>query len=286
MHCQDGKKTASVKICSQIQDNDHFVDENGQRSSWKDFKDRHPEWDFSNHFDEEDERLKHESRSLASWKKIGPNFCDKYGMQFTSLGEQGSVSSTIPMHYLLILDKSGSMGGFLFGRGQIESLKQAVEGLLKKCSGDDLFSVVWFNDTSEISAEFSDESQCRSAIRNIKPCGTTTYVAGLEAGHQVLLTHAKKFQHHRHVLVFMSDGGNNGPDPLPALAKLVEDFPHSFFRKKVFVGFGQKSCFEVLEEMANTVNGEFSTTADAAVLKRVFAEVAQFKEGGVRALET
>ena len=87
-------------ICSQLKDDDIFVDAGGKEWKWKAFKAADPYVDFSDTYAKD--RLDNEAKQLRAWRKVGARFCQRYGNRFTELGEQGSLDN-VPLHFCLLL---------------------------------------------------------------------------------------------------------------------------------------------------------------------------------------
>lgn len=271
IYLDDGNRTASTKICSQMKDTDIFVDENKVRSTWAEYKKRHPKFDFSDTFSRE--RFDKESRWYQAWRKVGPRFCQRYKTRFTELGEQGSLD-TVPLHFLLVLDESGSMCG-----SEWEALRSAVGALIQN-RGDvstDRFSAVLFGEGSrQAFAMLDSEAAERAAASLSREGGGTSYPAALEGALLLLKQHAYRFGHHRHVLVFMSDGGNNMGDWRPTADQLQREFGVTFARSHC-IGFGDAQFFKELREVCDRLGGKFVNSVTDMDLVKAFAEIAQPK---------
>jgi Ca-activated chloride channel family protein len=106
----------------------------------------------------------------------------------------------VPASIGILFDTSGSMSD------KMEASRQAVAHFLKASNPQDEFFVIGFNDRAELTSSFtSDIEQVQARTLSLKPKGRTAFLDAVYFG----LAQLKNARHDRHILLVISDGGDN-----------------------------------------------------------------------------
>ncbi|CAE7258229.1 GVINP1 [Symbiodinium sp. KB8] len=272
-HVQDGNKTASTIMCTEMKDTSVLEDENGKVMEWQEYKKNHPSWNFG---DKDPGRTDFEARALRAWRKVGPRFCKRYGTRFTEHGEASSSVNGPPTHWLLILDSSPSMVGEPW-----LGLKEAVKALLLKLEGakQDRFTIIQFSGTAWIEMTYEANPIVQEAFESVAPRGGyTSFQAGLECARDAVLKLAERHTG-RTTAVFMSDGCDGPRDGSKMSTSTMDDFrkaleEHSTDFQFHSIAYGGHADEAQLKIMADVVGGKFSKSEDEVELKSAFVELA------------
>lgn len=109
-------------------------------------------------------------------------------------------SEDVPASIGLLFDTSGSMSD------KMDASRQAVAHFLKASNPQDEFFVISFNDRAELASPFtSDIEQLQKRTDSLKPKGRTAFLDAVYFG----LAQMKNARHERHILLVISDGGDN-----------------------------------------------------------------------------
>jgi Mg-chelatase subunit ChlD len=198
---------------------------------------------------------------------------EKSGKAFTVIklfDEQQQVPQAF--HFVFVLDESGSMSGSPWN-----ALVAAYQSFLARRQndqgGDDLFSVVQFSSGARIICQRQRLSTTPQTLHFGN--GGTTYIAGLQSADTVI---AGDTSTSSVVMIFMSDGGDGGPNPLPK----INEF-HQKYRNKNFichtVAFGSgvsqgSSAAQLLQNMATQGGGKLYYALNNADLVSAFSSIA------------
>jgi Ca-activated chloride channel family protein len=106
----------------------------------------------------------------------------------------------VPASIGILFDTSGSMSD------KMDASRQAVAHFLKASNPQDEFFVIGFNDRAELTSSFtSDIEQVQARTLSLKPKGRTAFLDAVYFG----LAQLKNARHDRHILLVISDGGDN-----------------------------------------------------------------------------
>lgn len=184
---------------SSVQDDARILEPGYPKAiTWKEFKQQHPDWDFG---EKDPDRYDFEAKAKNAWKKVGPRFCEGFGIPFEEYGEQSSLAS-LSRHFLFILDASSSMVGCQKWGAVVQALK-TVANQDKLFGLDSRFSVILFSNDAELVV--CDCAASELLERDFDPPyhGTNFAAAFQRAANFV---EDEDFAGRRPMVVFMTDG--------------------------------------------------------------------------------
>ncbi|NDJ62499.1 MAG: VWA domain-containing protein [Chloroflexi bacterium] len=183
------------------------------------------------------------------------------------------------LNLTLVLDHSNSMNG-----SRIDEVKVAAHRIIDQLSPDDIFSVVGFNDFSEVlipATPVKDKAALKARVSMMNASGGTEIFKGLEAGIAENRTYlGPRLVNH---IVLLTDGNTYGDQERSVnLARVVAKEGIAISA----MGLGQEWNDEFLDELASATGGtsEYIKSASAVVrflndhirnLSNVFAERVQ-----------
>ncbi|CAF0730234.1 unnamed protein product [Adineta steineri] len=254
---------ASLYQCNEINNND-FIVVKGDRKKWAEMKLDYQTWDFDvTNSTEELGKLK--SKFLYVWGKTGQTFCDKYNMTYVTNNTPGPAPED--MHYILLLDNSGSMKGTPW-----DNLLAACQVLIKaRVDGGtiDHLTVITFNEKADL---FCSDQPMKSVNISKVACTKkgTDFEPAFKLVYNVLESSKEKNSSLKHVIVFMSDGEAEYPQAqLNLLKPMLDDQIKEFWT----VALGT-SRMEILEQINSKMKGTFKQLKDSSELSSAFAEIA------------
>ena len=176
-----------------------------------------------------------------------------------------------PMNLSVVLDRSGSMQG-----AKIEKAKQAACVAVDQLANDDYFSLVIFDNTTEllippdrVGSERNREA-LKARIDRIRPGGGTAIYAGVTLGAQQLRRNLDKERVNR--VVLLSDGlANVGPSRTSDLANLGRDLRREGMSVTT-IGLGDDYNEDLMTALAEASNANYYYVRDAEKLPGIFAE--------------
>jgi hypothetical protein len=176
-------------------------------------------------------------------------------------------------HFVFVLDESGSMSGTPW-----ESLVKAYQSFLDRRrndqGGSDLFSVVQFASRARIIYQQKHLADTHRDLND--DSGGTNYLSGLQEAAKVI---ANDTSTSTVMMIFMSDGGDGGPDPLPTISNLRQNYlkSHNFICHTIPFGEdvtpGSKAA-NLLQSMASNGGGQMYPALTGDELKQVFQKIA------------
>ncbi|GLJ34396.1 hypothetical protein SUGI_0691530 [Cryptomeria japonica] len=139
---------------------------------------------------------------------------------------------------------------------------------------DDSVSVVLFNQSATIAVQMQDmEESVVECLLPYNPSGSTNFSSGLECGENILIKSKGDVNMKIPVVVFLSDGGNNGRrNPVDCVENMKRQEPRMTLHT---IMFGNDPTKSILEEMAMKGDGQFQLTLDAPELSRSFENLAK-----------
>ena len=258
----------SFKMCEAIADNEYFRHSN-KNITWAEFKQLYHKWDFES--DSTQALNDWTSRCTYIWSIIGKELCDEHQMTYQKIAKDESGPKAVPIHFILVLDDSGSMSGANKWSHLVESVRSFLELRSKQGSPDDLISIILFSVNATI--EVSGSRVYPELIEQLRePCfgGGTNFSAALERCIQII----KQSNHstHKYAVVFMSDGQASYPTKE---IEIIKDNYMNQLLKFWCIGFGNEN-FDVLKKMLvqlyNNIDN-FKNPQDASALAEAYKQI-------------
>ena len=168
-----------------------------------------------------------------------------------------------PVSYIVVLDRSGSMGN-----GDRWNVATSVlESLLDNLNPDDRFGLVSFDTTAqvEVHPEYPRRAQRRYDEANLGPGGSTNAAEGLRMGYELAYDEVRNDPDRQVMVVFLSDGvANTGPATGPdSILELVERAKRDSDISMAAGGVGEGNYNDVLmEQIANQAQGWYQYIYD------------------------
>lgn len=189
-----------------------------------------------------------------AWKKpyVSTNGLERAYLLLEMKGTADVKENRAAINLSLVLDRSGSMHG-----SPIQYSKQACQFVVGQMSGDDLLSMVAFD--NQITTVFEPEKVTykdlmKAKINTIEPGGTTNLSGGLIKGAQYVLTHRKSGVVQR--VILLSDGhANEGITDEGQLAKIAQEYKTSGVGITT-MGVGEGFDEELMEAIADNGGGK------------------------------
>ncbi|RNA20096.1 von Willebrand factor type A domain containing [Brachionus plicatilis] len=257
----------SFKICESMKDCD-YIRLNQKIYQWNDFKKLYPKWDF----DSTGSPIDWENKCAYIWSIIGEELCKRFSMTYSSVTyiEQNKIYE--PIHFILVLDDSGSMNSNYKWNELMKSVSNFLKIRSREVSLNDLISVVYFSvrahtviASSKIYPELVDELPLPSFG------GDTNYSAALQNVTEII---QKSATNERFGIVFMSDGMADYPGQ--EINHIKSKFLNSIYK---FWAIGYGNCnFEILKKMLKELYGNednFKNPTEPIQLSNIYAEIAR-----------
>lgn len=204
-------------------------------------------------------------------------------------------SKDVENHVIFVIDRSGSMGSadcvpsmakFRSNRlGCVyESILRFIRVRLARIIQDHV-SVVLFDDVPLTAID--SEPIAESLVDRLVPHfarGGTTYSCGLRAAEEILARSATNpiVQKKSPVVIFLSDGGNNGgEDPIHLVRRMKQVEPKLILHT---IKFGNDPYNQILMDMASAGSGTFQVSLDEVQLARSFEGLARSLKDKVSSL--
>ena len=173
-----------------------------------------------------------------------------------------------PMHLVLALDVSGSMGG-----DAIAYLRQGLDAMVDELRDDDLVSLVTYSDqvTTLLETVPATETQTlRDAFAGLRASGSTNLYGGLSTALRIADAHQASGMQNR--VVFLSDGlatsGLTSPSKIRSLAESYARLGTAI----TTIGVGEKFDVEVMRGLGEVGSGNFYFLSDPADVIEVFTD--------------
>lgn len=173
-----------------------------------------------------------------------------------------------PVNVTIVLDRSGSMSG-----PKMEHARQAAVEALQRLGGDDIVSVVTFDDGAESvvpATKMTNRDDIVAAIQKITPRGRTALFAGVSRAAEEL----RKFKTPQMVnrIVLLSDGmANIGPSSADEMGR----YGVSLAKESISVttlGLGLDYNEKLLAQLAQHSDGNHAFIKEPGELAAVFTE--------------
>ncbi|CAF3438283.1 unnamed protein product, partial [Rotaria sp. Silwood2] len=176
-------------------------------------------------------------------------------------------------HFVFVLDESGSMQETPW-HDLVKAYQSFLDRRRNDQGGNDLFSVVQFDSVGQILYQ---QKHLAHTHRDLKMNGGgTNYLTGLQEADKVI---AADTSPSTVMMIFMSDGDNDGPDPLPTMSILRQKYlrSHNFICHTIPFGSGAQSgsdAANLLQSMATNSGGQMYPALTGDELKQVFEKLA------------
>lgn len=168
---------------------------------------------------------------------------------------------------VLVIDKSGSMGGGAYGTSKMELAKEAAIRATEIMSARDQIGVVGFDHAAgwvSPLALLTDPKKVQDDIGTLRPDGGTNIYPGVEMAYQALLNVDTKIKH----IILLTDGMSaEGGDYLA----LSEEMKKNKITMSA-VAVGADSDTGLLEKLAKWGNGRYYFTDDVESIPKIFAK--------------
>tara|TARA_R110002096_G_scaffold143328_1_gene299089 strand:+ start:47337 stop:48878 length:1542 start_codon:yes stop_codon:yes gene_type:complete len=173
-----------------------------------------------------------------------------------------------PMHLVLALDVSGSMGG-----DAIAYLRQGLDAMVDELRDDDLVSLVTYSDqvTTLLETVPATETQTlRDAFAGLRASGSTNLYGGLSTALRIADAHQASGMQNR--VVFLSDGlATSGLTSASKIRSLAESYARLGIAITT-IGVGEKFDVEVMRGLGEVGSGNFYFLSDPADVIEVFTD--------------
>ncbi|CAM6093207.1 unnamed protein product [Calypogeia fissa] len=230
------------------------------------------------------ESLWHQPVPKTDLTKFGTGYITDDGHHFSC-----DHSTNVAVNVIFIIDRSSSMSWEDIRPGMTKFLSQhanrlgcVYEAILRfirtrlSSVQEDIASVILFNHTANtvISLQAMEESLVDNLLGHYAD-GSTTYSSGLQHAEHILslATTDARLSRKSPVIIFLSDGGNNGgSDPLSHIAVMKALDPKLQLHT---IMFGKDPNRKILEDMAKAGDGTFEVSLDEVQLSRRFEGLAK-----------
>eukprot|EP00347_Sterkiella_histriomuscorum_P007052 403350432 len=274
LQCFGGNKdlnnNASVKTCSELKD-DTIVKLNGSSQKWGSLKNeaKFKNWKFTQQSVQQVNIIKNKYSDI--WNKFGPLFCeiykDRHNIQISFVRSDNIQYREI--HYLLLLDKSGSMKGQRW-----EDLKSGVLSFLKDLKSDILkqlhskVSIILYDNSTTVLHSFAASDVTLINSLSIEPNGGTSFVNLFQKTYEYLTQHLSKAD--KHVVCVMTDGESAYPE-----SELNQFLQNQELMDKISVStiLYSTTSSPVLQKIATTLKGTMKTALTSQQLEDSFKEL-------------
>jgi Ca-activated chloride channel family protein len=186
-------------------------------------------------------------------------------------GRRPERGRRVPMNLALALDRSGSMQG-----AKIEKARQAVCLAVDHLADDDYFSLVTYNNETEIVfppqrvGGAGNRAELKSRIERIGAGGGTALHAGVTLAARQVRAHADKEYLNR--VILLSDGlANVGPSRTSDLAALGRELRQQSVSVTT-IGVGDDYNEDLMTALAEASNANYYYVQDAEKLPGIFSE--------------
>ena len=271
----------SFRICESMNDYDRIV-YSGKFIKWVDYKKLHPTWAFEvdSQMDVNDWR----ARCTYIWSIVGEDLCQKFGMTHTRLAVDSQAKIADPIHFVLVLDDSGSMAGSRW-RALIHSVTNFLKIRYEQGDPEDLVTIVFFSDQASIEVsslpihptivdEYNLSASKYHAGTNYSAALQRVIQAMTDATEATKLAENKDRPERKFGIVFMSDG--EAEYPSAEIMDIKRNWLAHIY-KFWCIGYGNDATFRVLRDMCKFVHGDettFMNPQEAIELDAVYGEIA------------
>ncbi|MCZ7556929.1 MAG: VWA domain-containing protein [Bacteroidia bacterium] len=171
-----------------------------------------------------------------------------------------------PVSVLLVIDASGSMGGWPLGTMAINDAKRAAKNFIDRLSTEDEAALMVFNSEIYYTQSWTTNwPLLKSRIDNIDPWGSTRLWDAVLAGVNVTRSRSKK-----KVMIVLTDGEDTGsttPFSTARDAAVADDV------MVYTIGLGNNIEENRLRQLAQDTGGKFFKAPQASDLDQIYAEI-------------
>ena len=174
----------------------------------------------------------------------------------------------VPIDLILVLDRSGSMSGWMGGKTKMQGAKDSAIAVVDSLMLGDRVAVVSFSSSGTVNVHLTEDfDYAKTEIQKINAGGMTSFGAGMSLALNELKTHGSA--DHAWAIIFMSNGWHNtAPSPNPHVAECKDlDIPI------YTVGLGDSSGNvnePLLKWMASETEGKYLFAPSLFELQNIF----------------
>jgi Ca-activated chloride channel family protein len=158
-------------------------------------------------------------------------------------------NARLPLNLGFVMDISGSMAG----HERIESLKEGLIQLVQKLSGDDIISIILFDDNMQLLLPAqkigNTKNSIVSLIKNIQPKGGTNMLEALKAGYEQVLKYYNA--NTINAVVLLTDGFDS--NPVDVLIKAQEPYNNKI--TCMGIGVGSNYNYDLMKQLVSKGSG-------------------------------
>ncbi len=174
--------------------------------------------------------------------------------------------STEPVSVLLIIDKSGSMGGWPFGSNAIVDAKRAASGFVDRLSTQDEAALISFNDQVFFDQNWTnDKALLKTRINALNTNGGTALWDAIIEGIITISPRTKK-----KVMIVLTDGRDaNSTNSFNAALNAVRNSSVIVYT----IGLGSNIDSPGLINIANASGGRYYNAPNGTDLDQIYADI-------------
>ncbi|CAF3981550.1 unnamed protein product [Didymodactylos carnosus] len=258
---------ASLFMCEQITD-DQYIIVGSLRKKWSQFKLDHPDWIFESLLNNDELSRLHE-KFLTVWAKIGEDLCRKYDMKFVTFNTYRQRQRPQSLHYVLLLDASGSMYGKPW-----QDLLAAVKEFLRRRQDlvgvQDHITIITFSDKAHLA--YFDKEIKDVNVDTVQFGGNTTdFCAAFTQVYQCIQNSRRVDLDLKYAIIFMTDGDAIYPEQELNLLSAA----HGVVIKQFWTLALGHAKMNVLNRINEKMNGTYFDIEESSRLIDAYAEIAR-----------
>jgi Ca-activated chloride channel family protein len=158
-------------------------------------------------------------------------------------------NARLPLNLSFVVDISGSMAG----HERIESLKEGLVQLVQKLSGNDIISIILFDDNMQLLLPAQKIGNAKnsivSLIKNIQPSGGTNMLKAMKAGYEEVLKHYNT--NSINAVILLTDGFDS--NPVDVLIKAQEPYNNKI--TCMGIGVGNNYNYDLMKQLVSKGSG-------------------------------
>ncbi|MDX2111280.1 MAG: VWA domain-containing protein [Verrucomicrobiota bacterium] len=176
-----------------------------------------------------------------------------------------------PIHYVAVVDVSGSMNGL-----PLDMAKVALRELIEQVRPQDYFSLVTFSEKADVvivPSKVSREGRSGliATIDNLQATNGTCQQCGLETGYKVARQRPARFTGNSRVMLFTDERPNIGVANETGLMAILRTAAKEGIGTSIF-GVGEEFNAEMATEVASVRGANLHYLSDVPAIERLFRE--------------